>query len=156
MEENKKIIRKKIFENLIIAIAIMIYFILINFAYIRMQEDFIVKGIKYVSLVVLFFSISIFEIANNNDNGLLAINGIEILILAWCSLTANHIAQIVNINFQIYILISTFVFFIYYVFKSIIISTNEKRKYLKSLSDIHEILAKEPIKKETKKRKDKI
>lgn len=154
MEENKKIIRKKIFENLIIAIAIMLYFILINFAYIRMQEDFIVKGIKYVSLVVLFFSISIFEIAYNNDNGILAINGIEILVLAISSLIASHIAQILNVDFQKYIIINAFSFLIYYVFKSIIISTNEKRKYLESLSDIHEILAKESVKKETKKREN--
>ena len=33
MEENDKIIRKKIFENLIIAVAVMLYFIIINIDY---------------------------------------------------------------------------------------------------------------------------
>ena len=154
MEEKSLIIRKKIFENLIIAIAMMLYFILINFSYIRMQEDFIIKGIKYVSLLVLFFSISIIEIAYSKDNGLIAINGIEILLLAICTLTASHFSQIIKLSFQKYILILAFIFITYYLLKSIIIYTNETKKYLNSLSDIHEILTKEPIKKETKKRED--
>ena len=35
------------------------------------------------------------------------------------------------------------------------IYTKEKRKYVKSLSDIHEIVSKDPIKKEAKKRNKK-
>ena len=42
---------------------------------------------------------------------------------------------------------------IYYFLKGILIYTSEKRKYLSSLSDIHEIVSNEPIKKEAKKRK---
>lgn len=154
MEKKSLIIRKKIFENLIISVAIMIFFILINFSYIKMQESFIIKGIKYVSLVVLFLSITIIEIAYKENNGIIAINGIETLFLAVFTLTASHISQIININFQKYILILAFIFLIYYLLKSIIIYTKENKKYLESLSDIHEILTKEPIKKETKKRED--
>ena len=56
-KENNKIIRKKIFENLIIAVAMMLYFILINFSYLRMEEDLLLQGIKIASLIILFFSI---------------------------------------------------------------------------------------------------
>ncbi len=154
-EENKKRIRKKVFENIIIAIAIMLYFILINFSYLRIEEEILLNGLKIASLVVLFFSIGIFEVAYHKDSGKLAINGIEILVLAFHTQTIWHVINKMNIPFEKYIVYSTYVFAIYYILKSIIIYTNEKRKYLKSLSDIHEIVSKEPIKKEAKKRENK-
>ena len=152
MEENSRIIRKKMFENLIIAITIMLYFIIINFAYIRMQGNFIIKCIKYVSLAIMFFSIATFEFAYRKDSYRLALNGIEILVLACLTLIAENISQIIHIEFKMYILFLSLIFLAYYVIKSITIYTLEKRKYFRSLSDIHEILAKEPIKKQTKKR----
>lgn len=154
-EENKKRVRKKVFENIIIAIAIMLYFILINFSYIRMEEEMLLEGLKIASLIVLFLSIGIFEVAYHKDSGKLAINGIEILLLAFHTLTIWHIVNKMNISFEIYILYSTYTFAIYYLLKAILIYTNEKRKYLKSLSDIHEIVSKDPIKKEAKKREKK-
>ncbi len=154
-KENNKMIRKKVFENLIIAIAMMLYFILINFSYLRMEEDMLLKGLKIASLIVLLLTIIIFEIAYHKDSGKIAIHGIETLILAFHTLTIWHIVNKLNISFETYILFSTYAFAIYYILKSILIYTNEKRKYLKSLSDIHEIVSKEPIKKEAKKREKK-
>ena len=154
-EESKKNIRKKVFENIIIAVAIMLYFILINFSYFRIKEEMLLNGLKIVSLIVLFLSIFLFEVAYHKDSGKLAINGIEVLFLAFYTLTIDHIVNRMNISIDVYIVYSTYVFAIYYVLKSIIIYTNEKRKYVKSLSDIHEIVSKEPIKKEATKRKNK-
>ena len=154
-KENNKMIRKKVFENLIIAIAMMLYFILINFSYLRMEEDMLLKGLKIASLIVLLLTIIIFEIAYHKDSGKIAIHGIETLNLAFHTLTIWHIEKKLNISFETYILFSTYAFAIYYILKSILIYTNEKRKYLKSLSDIHEIVSKEPIKKEAKKREKK-
>ena len=154
-KENNKMIRKKVFENLIIAIAMMLYFILINFSYLRMEEDMLLKGLKIASLIVLLLTIIIFEIAYHKDSGKIAIHGIETLILAFHTLTIWHIVNKLNISFETYILFSNYAFAIYYILKSILIYTNEKRKYLKSLSDIHEIVSKEPIKKEAKKREKK-
>lgn len=154
-EESKKNIRKKVFENIIIAVAIMLYFMVINFSYIRIEEGMLLNGLKIASLIVLFLSILIFEVAYLKDSGKLAINGIEILVLAFHTLTIWHVVNIMNISFEIYILYSTYAFAIYYILKSILIYTNEKRKYLKSLSDIHEIVSQEPIKKEATKRQNK-
>lgn len=158
MEEekaNNKIIRKKIFENLIIAIAVMLYFIIINFAYLRMDETILLQGIKIASLVILFLSIVIFEIAYHKDSGRIAINGIEVLFVAIHTLTIRTVINRFKIEFDKYILFSTYGFAIYYVLKAIIIYTIEKKKYLDSLSDIHEIVSNEPVKKEAKKRKTK-
>ena len=154
-KENNKIIRKKIFENIIIAIAMMIYFIIINFSYLRMEESILLQGIKIASIVILFFSIIIFEVAYRKDSGRIAINGIEVLVLAIHTLTIWTVINRFKIEFDTYVLISTYIFAIYYILKSIIIYTIEKKKYLDSLSDIHEIVSNEPIKKEAKKRKNK-
>lgn len=154
-KENNKIIRKKIFENIIIAIAMMIYFIIINFSYLRMEESILLQGIKIASIVILFLSIIIFEGAYRKDSGRIAINGIEVLVLAIHTLTIWTVINRFKIEFDTYVLISTYTFTIYYILKSIIIYTIEKKKYLDSLSDIHEIVSNEPIKKEAKKRKNK-
>lgn len=153
-KENNKLIRKKIFENLIIAIAMMIYFIIINFSYIRVDENLLLHGIKIASLVILFISIVTFEIAYNKDSGSIAINGIEVLVLAIHTLTIRIVVNKFKIDFDKYVLYSTYAFAIYYVLKSMIIYTIEKKKYLDSLSDIHEIVNNEPVKKEAKKRKN--
>ena len=151
-ENNKKII-KEIFSNVIIAIAMMLYFMLINFSYIRMNENEIINGIKIASLVTIFFSIMILEIAYHKDSGKIALNGIEVLILSIHTLTICYVVNRYDILFEEYILCSSYIFAIYYILKSILIYTREKRNYLKSLSDIHEIVKQKPIKKEAKKRK---
>ena len=154
-KENNKIIRKKIFENLIIAVAMMLYFILINFSYLRMEEDLLLQGIKIASLIILFFSIIIFEVAYHKDSGRIAINGIEVLVLAILTLSIRLVTARFKIDFGKYIVYLAYTFTIYYILKSIILYTMEKKKYLDSLSDIHEIVSNEPVKKEAKKRKKK-
>ena len=105
--------------------------------------------------MLLFLSILIFEVAYHKDNGKLAINGIEILVIAFHTLTIWYVINRSNLSFQSYLLFSTYAVLIYYILKSIIIYTEGKREYLKSLSDIHEIVNNNPIKKEAKKRKNK-
>ena len=155
MEESNKTIRKKIFENVIIAIGMMIYFILLNFLYVRINEKTLLNVIKIASLVILFLSILIFEIAYRKDSGKIAVHGIETLLLAIHTLTIWTVINKFKLEFETYILFSTYAFAIYYILKSIIIYTDEKRKYVNSLSDIHEIVNNAPIKKEAKKRKNK-
>ncbi len=154
-KENSKIARNRIIENMIIAAVIAIYFILINVAYFKLGEIIISNIIKIISLVFLFLSIIIFEIAYHKDSGKLAINGIEVLVLAIHELTIWQEIKKFDISFDKFILFSGCIFVIYYIIKSILIFTKERRKYLKSLSDIHEIVKEEPVKKEAKKRKHK-
>ena len=151
--EKKKKVNKNIFENMIIAVAIILYFIIINFAYLRLNETEILIGLKVLSIIILFLSITIFEVAYRKDDGILAIHGIEMLVLALHTLSINHVIQIAKLEFTTYVLISSYIFILYYIIKSIIINTIEKRNYLKSLSDIKEIVNNEPIKKEATRKK---
>ena len=153
MEKIKKV-NEKVFENIIIAIPILLYFIIINFAYYRIEENMLQIGLKILSMIILISSIVIFEIAYKKDSGKLAINGIEVLVLASHALSIMQVVEISKIKFTTYILISSFVFVIYYILKAAILYTIDKRKYLESLSDIKDIVNNEPIKKEaTKKNK---
>lgn len=154
-ENNNKIILRKIFKNLIILVLIIFYFNLINITYITTNENLITLITSISSIVLLFLSILLFEVAYHKDNGKLAINGIEILVIAFHTLTIWYVISRSNLSFQSYILFSTYAVLIYYILKSIIVYTEGKREYLKSLSDIHEIVNNNPIKKEAKKRKNK-
>ena len=148
-----KKINDKVFENIIIAVAIMLYFIIINFSYYRLDTNNLIMMLKIASIIILLFSIIIFEIAYKKDNGKIAIYGIEILVLASHVLSIMQVVEIVKIKFTIYILISSYTFAIYYILKAIILYTIDKRNYLKGLSDIKEIVNNEPIKKEATKKK---
>lgn len=152
MEKRKKV-NEKIFENIIIAVAIMLYFIIINFSYYRIDESSLIIGLKIVSMVILLLSIIIFEIAYKKDSGKIAIYGIEILVLASHALSIMQVVEIAKIKFTTYIVISAYTFVIYYILKAIILYTIDERNYLKSLSDIKDIVNNEPIKKKASKKK---
>ncbi len=141
-----------IFKNLLKAVGIMGYFIILNIAYTRMNLDRLINDIEVFSGIFLVLGLVFLERAYKKDDGKIAISGIELLCLSMHSLSINHVITFYKYDFRLYLLTSSYVFAIYYVLKSIVIYTKEKRKYLKDLSDISEIVKEEPIKKEAKKR----
>ena len=145
--EKKKKLSDSIFENIIIAVAIMLYFIIINFSYYRVDDYIVLMGLKISSIIILLISILIFEIAYKKDNGTIAIYGIEILVLSIYVLLIPHIIERANLEFTNYILVSSYVFTAYYMLKSMIIYTIDRKRYLNSLSDIKDIVDTKPIKK---------
>lgn len=149
MEEKK--IAKKIWINIIMAVVLMLYFMGINVLYNNINHSEIVMVLKTMSIVIMSISIIIFEVAYKKDNGVVAITGIEVLIIAMHTLSIMHVVEVSAFDFNVYIVTSSYLFSIYFVLKSMVIYTMEKRKYLKSLSDIKEIVINEPIKKEARK-----
>lgn len=154
-KENNKLINKKVFENIIIAVILMIYFIGINYLYNYnvLDENKINLVLKVASMVMMSIGIVIFEIAYRKDSGKLAINGIEAIVIAAHTLSVSYVVQVSDLYFDNYILISSYIVSIYYVMKSIFVYTREKKKYLNSLSDIREIVNDKPQKKEATKKK---
>lgn len=151
--EKKKKLSDNIFENIIIAVAIMLYFIIINFSYYRIDDYILQMGLKISSIIILLISILIFEIAYKKDNGTIAIYGIEILVLSIYVLLIPHIVERTKLEFTNYILVSSYIFTAYYMLKSMIIYTIDRKRYLNSLSDIKDIVDTKPIKKKATKRK---
>ena len=144
---------KKIYLNILKAIIIIFYFFLLNAAYENISSTHLETGIKILTMVFLFIAIFIFERAYKKDNDELAIQGIEILILSAYTLTTEHITSKYNIDFKVYSVVASFVFAIYFIFKSIVVYTKARKQEEENLSDIKEIVKKEePVKKEATKK----
>lgn len=144
---------KKIGKNLSKALCIIIYFIILFFAYTRMNLDRLAQDIQVFSGAFLVLGILALEKAYKKDSGEVAITGIELLALSIHSLSIMHMITLLKYDFKSYMLISSGIVVIYYVLKVIIIYTKDKKEYLKGLSDISKIVKEdEPIKKEAKKR----
>ncbi len=154
MKNNK--VSFSVYQNILIAVIIMIYFIIINSMYYKLENSVLLSILKVLSIIILFFGIIVLEIAYRKEKGKLGINSIEIIIIAGHTLSIAHIVQLKKIEFDNYILLSSYMFSIYFIFKSIIIYTKEKRDYLKSLSDIREIVVNDPVKKTATKKGEKI
>lgn len=152
-KEVKQEIIKKVFKNLLAAILIMIYFVILNLAYGVMRQERLINDIKVFAIIYLVIGIFMFEKAYKNESGKYAVRGIELLILSFHSLSIMHVITLFEYNFMLYLLTSSYIFSIYYVLKSIVIYFKERRNYIKSLSDISEIIKKEePQKKEATKK----
>lgn len=144
---------KKIEKNLSKALCIIIYFIILFFAYTRINLDRLAQDIQVFSGAFLVLGILALEKAYKKDSGEVAITGIELLALSIHSLSIMHMITLLKYDFKSYMLISSGIVVIYYVLKVIIIYTKDKKEYLKGLSDISKIVKEdEPIKKEAKKR----
>lgn len=146
-------ILKKVFKNLLIAIGILIYFAVLNIAYSKMPEERLLNDLKAFAGAFLVFGIFLLEKAYKKEDGANALHGIELIILSGHTLSITHIITMYKYNFQLYLLASSYVFAIYFVFKSILLYTRGKKEYLEKLSDISEIVKEEPIKKEATKKK---
>lgn len=146
-------ILKKMFGNLLKAVSIMLYFIVLNLAYSTMQQERLIGDIEVFAGAFLVVGIIFLEKAYKRDNGNMGITGVECLFLSLHSLSIMHVITMFKYDFRFYLLTSSYVFSIYYVLKSIVLYTKGRKEYLNSLSDISEIVKKEePIKKEAKKR----
>ena len=76
------------------------------------------------------------------------------MALSMHSLSIMNVITMMKYDFRTYLLTSSYIIAIYYVFKAIVIYTMQRRQALKELSDISEIVKEdEPIKKEAKKKK---
>ena len=150
-------IAKKIFKNIIKAIFVIVYFMILNLAYVKIQENRLLEDLKVFAGIFLVVGLINLEYAYKKDSGTIAISGIELLFLSMHTLSITHICVFLKYDFRFYLLTSSYIFAIYYVLKSIVIYTKERKKYLENLSDISDIVKKEkPIIKEAKKRNEKL
>ena len=139
--------KKKIFNQMLRAIGVMCYFIILNFAYIRMNLDRLVGDIEVFAGVYLVLGILALEKAYKKDSGEMTITAIELIVMSFHSISIMHVISAYEYDFRTYLVVSSYIIAIYYVLKSIVIYTKSRRKYLKRLSDIPEIVKEEPIKK---------
>ena len=151
--EIRSITNKRIQSNIIVAIILMLYFLVLSLTYQNLGEVIVLQALEVLSMIYLFIGIFVMERAYKKDSGELGIYSIEILVIAAHTLSIQYVVTKYDFSLPLYVTVSSYIFAIYYVFKSIIIYTKQRRKYLDTFSDIPEITKKEkPSVKEAKKR----
>ena len=151
--EIRSITNKRIQSNIIVAIILMLYFLVLSLTYQNLGEVIVLQALEVLSMIYLFIGIFVMERAYKKDSDELGIYSIEILVIAAHTLSIQYVVTKYDFSLPLYVTVSSYIFAIYYVFKSIIIYTKQRRKYLDTFSDIPEITKKEkPSVKEAKKR----
>lgn len=141
-QKEKDTIRKKVFENILIADILMAFLYLISLGSLNIETVVFLKDLKIFSLGFIIFTIILFEISYKKENGKLAINGLECFAFSISILFSTYVYTIHMKQFDVYISFVSYAFGVYYIIKSIIISKKMKKKYIQSLSDIEEIIKK--------------
>ena len=144
--------KKKLFLNFAMLVVFILYFYLLNHLFFNLGREKFIEIYKYISISIVFVTIIIFEIAYKNESGIITIYGLEFFLLSINTIISITMISKLNVSFEKYINISCLCYIIYYIFKFIINYTINKREYVKSLSDIKEIVNTEPLKKEAQKR----
>ena len=153
---NDKDTIKAIFFNIIKAIILILYFFAINIALKYIDEKVIYEYIKIFAIVYLLLGIIYLEKAYKNDSVPNVIFAIELFVISAHTLSIEYVINKFKFELAIYLLCSSYIFAIYYVLKSIIIYTKAKANYMKSFSDVPEIVKNEkPIVKEAKRKEEK-
>ena len=153
MKEVNEKYMKKIYLNILKAIMIVTYFLVLNLACEKVSALYLERGIELCTMVFLIIAIGVFEMAYKKDDDDLAIQGIEILVLSAYTLTSQHITKKYNFDFKTYSLVASYIFAIYFILKCIVVYTKGRKEMAENMSDIKEIVKKEePIKKEATKK----
>ena len=105
-ELSQKIL-KQIVENLLKAIMIMFYFILLNLAHSTMKQERLIGDIEVFASVFLILGIVFLERAYQKDKGNIAITAIEFLVLSLHSLSIMHVITMFKYDFKLYLLTSS-------------------------------------------------
>ncbi len=149
----KEILKKiysTIFENLIIAVIIMSYLLFIILGYINIEKNIYEIDLKVFTGVLFMITIFLFEMAYKKKNTKITIHSIECLVLAVCNLFFLYFYTIFFDKYKLIVGLISISFGTYYIIKSIAILIIMRRKYLKTMSDIVEILSKDYEKEEFK------
>ena len=136
-------IKKEIFTNVMISITVMIYFCLLILGSIGTIKNIRAIDFNIFSTLILGFAIYLFEISYRKSDGKLAVFGIEALSIAIFTLFLPYIIfELDEFHKKYYLMVNAYVA-IYYITKSIFISLNIKKEYIKEFSDIKDIVKKE-------------
>lgn len=136
LEKNKTLpaeelskINTRLFQNIALAVAIMLYLNFIILGFINIENSVFITDLKVFGVAILAVSIGMFEYAYKKDSGRHTIHGIEILLLAFATIALIYVDLMLADRFVYITAFLTYVFSIYYVAKSIIVYNRMKKQY---------------------------
>ena len=136
-EEIEKI-NKHLFQNILVAICIIIYFIFLNLGQMNIEGEVYVTDLKVFSMCVLLLAIALIEKAYKKDDGEIAVYGIEMIVLSLITVALIYIKLMLSTRYAYIITSISYVFAIYYLIKSIVIYLRKRKKYF--VDDMKEMI----------------
>lgn len=128
-KESIKKIYQLIIPNIYIAVGIVIYYIFMTLGFYNINNSIFITDIKAFSIAWLFVAIIMFEKTYKKNELKFMFYGIEFLMLAITTMSLIYINLMCQ-NKYIYVTsISSLVFAVYYIVKSITIYKINKKKY---------------------------
>ena len=140
-KETKASIYKTIFINILVAIAITLYFIFLTLGNKNIETKNYITDLKMFGIGTLAITIILFEYAYNKDNGKFALFGVETLVVAILTLIAMYVYILYKDKILIVTGTCTIVAIVYYIIKSVLIYIREKRNWKQGISDVKEIVS---------------
>ncbi len=128
-EDKEKKILNKVFQGIALAVVILFYFNFIVLGFINIASNIFLTDLKVFSVAILLISIGLFEIAYKKESLSLAVNGIEILILAFVTMALLYINLMWSDKFIPIAVLISYLFAIYYVAKTIIVYRKMQKQY---------------------------
>ena len=136
-EENEKI-NRHLFQNIMVAIVIIIYFIFLNLGKNNIQGNVFVTDLKVFGMCIMLLAIALMEKAYKEDSGRIAVFAIEMIVLSLTTVSLIYIDLIFSTRFEFIVTAISYIFAIYYLIKSIIIYLKKRKKYF--VDDMKEII----------------
>ena len=139
-KQDRDMINKEIFKNVIKGVMIVFYFMVLIIGFFKLKEETFLGDVRIFSGMLIATTIFIFEKAYRKESIDRMILGIEILVLSIVTLLTSYIYA-EHIDKFPYILNSiSMIFATYYVGKSIVTYVKMKKKVMKKISDIRNII----------------
>ncbi len=145
-KEKKNELYKKIFDNIISAIVILVYFIFIYVVYMVIENAKFEIILKMSSMIFIISTIGIFEYAYKKESGKYTIQGIEMLAVSITTLITMQIYKLYNTKLTNFITIIAVAFSIYYITKSILSYIKYKKEIRKQVNNIYRTTKRNEVK----------
>lgn len=130
----------KVFVNLVLAIAVMGVFFILNCLFVFKSTTIFKIACKTVSIISVVIAIVLFEVSFRKKKYGFMANGIELLVSGILIMFMPYLYYVIAVKYvRALIVVPTFLS-IYYVIKSIIAYRIMVKKHHDSLSDVKEIL----------------
>lgn len=130
----------KVFNELGIAIFIILYSLVLKFSFTKIDENTFTNCVHGISSALCVFAIVLFELAYKKNSEKIGLYGVEQLVLSIISLFMPYIYFKRSTTFKnLYSLFGLYIS-VYYVIKAFVVYIIEVRKYKAGLSDIKEIV----------------
>ena len=137
-KETLKQLNKPVFQNILMAIIVILYFIFLILGFYNIEFNVYQTDLKVFAICTLLIAIVLLEKAYQKDSGKLAIFGIETIIIAIITLALIYIDIMLQDRYVSIVLSTSYIVAIYYVVKSIILFIRGRKKYF--VDDMKEII----------------